>query len=159
MRNQLFVILLILFSSVSVKATETVKAILLELKDGSIVTYTLSEEPVLSIEDESIIISTSKVSSEYARSNVQEFRFEDVVNNLSSIKEGEIRILKMDENEIVISGIKCNDVCEMFELGGRRTLTNANSYNEITQINIGSLDKGVYVVKINGNKTFKFIKK
>lgn len=159
MRNQLFILLLMFLSCINSKGAETIKALVLELKNGEIITYALSEAPELSIKNESIIISSSKVNNEFARTSIKEFRFEEFANSIDLITDKEIKILKMDESEIIIDCGNGIYNFEVFDIDGYKMKSITRTNNEFTKVDISSLSKGIYVIRINENRTFKFIKK
>ena len=77
---------------------------------------------------------------------------------LDEIKDDGIKIIKMDDSEMVISS---NRSCmyEIFDVQGRKVQSIVKNGPGVVHLDISSFNKGIYVIRINENKTIKFLKK
>lgn len=158
MKNQLYALCLMFFTFLTVTASKNVNKLVIEFKDGEIISYALSDEPEVSIVDKSIVVSSTKLSNIFERESIKEFRFEKTSTSIDEIKDDGIKIIKMDDSEMVISS---NRSCmyEIFDVQGRKVQSIVKNGPGVVHLDISSFNKGIYVIRINENKTIKFLKK
>lgn len=61
------------------------------------------------------------------------------------------------QSELVVSGLEDNQIAELYTISGQLVTRQTVSLNE-NSIDISSFSKGVYIVKLENQQTFKFIK-
>ena len=120
-------------------------------KDGSKVAFALSEEPKVTFSENSLMINSTTVSVSYDLEDMAKFTYEDSesqgIKNIENDKES---TFKFDGEMLLFPSLK--------NLGGvlvfARTIEAAGDYS----FPISHLDKGVYVVSVDG-LTYKIVKK
>lgn len=108
-------------------------------KDGSLITYSFAQHPVIKYKNNNILIQTNTDEIIFPLSQLRKFTFNDNVTHV-----GELSYVSTK-----------NDVLEIYDIKGiliNKLKTNFNT------IFIKDLPKGIYFIKSN-NKTFKIIKK
>ena len=139
--------LLMLAGLVSARAEES--ALCVTRTNGQVAYYILSEKPVVTFGETTMLIVTSNVSTEYQRTEVENFTFVDkkAITGIAQIGEGNT-VFQYQDNTI---------------RGAGGAIQVYNSLGKLVKQGEGivSLDnqpQGVYVVKMN-QQTIKVIKK
>lgn len=109
-------------------------------KDGAIVSYAFSEQPLVTYTDEGIHLVTTKVEVDYPMANLEKFTFSDDPNGI---------------NEIRTAGAT-SDI-RIYALNGKLLKTVRQQEGAAT-FSTDELPQGVYIIK-NGETTYKVTKK
>lgn len=152
-------VLLIIFivSSLVTQAREST-SLLVYCKDGSFVTYVLSEEPKVSMLADSLLITTDGVSVSYPLSEMWKFSFDksDELDCVNDVLVDELCYSYSSES-IVFSGLPERSYVRVYAIDGR-LLHSSRIDTESYRYSLSSLSSGVYVIEVN-KKTFKISKK
>ena len=128
-------------------------------KDGSKVAFALTEKPTVTFSENSLMINTTTVSVGYDLEDMAKFTYEDPesqgIRNIENDKESSF---KFDGEMLLYPSLKAGSKVAIHNLGGvlvfSRTIEAAGNYS----FPISHLDKGVYVVSVDG-LTYKIVKK
>ena len=128
-------------------------------KDGSKVAFALTEKPIVTFSETSLMINSSSVSVSYDLEDMAKFTYEDPneegIKNIENDKESSF---KFDGEMLLFPSLKAGSKVAIHNLGGvlvfSRTIEVAGDYS----FPISHLDKGVYVVSVDG-LTYKIVKK
>ena len=128
-------------------------------KDGSKVAFALSEKPIVTFSENSLMINTTTVSVSYDLEDMAKFTYEDPneegIRNIENDKESSF---KFDGEMLLFPSLKAGSKVAIHNLGGvlvfSRTIEAAGDYS----FPLSHLDKGVYVVSVDG-LTFKIVKR
>lgn len=128
-------------------------------KDGSKVAFALTEKPTVTFSENSLMINTTTVSVGYDLEDMAKFTYEDPesqgIRNIENDKESSF---KFDGEMLLFPSLKAGSKVAIHNLGGvlvfSRTIEAAGNYS----FPISHLDKGVYVVSVDG-LTYKIVKK
>ena len=151
---------LVAFSLVPVPmlAESTATALTVHIKDGSEVTFLLSEQPAVTFSDGYLLITSSDAEMSYPLSDVVKFTFKDAdeTTGIDNTSVGEASFA-FDGGSVVVSGLKAGSNARVFATDGT-TLHSEEVSGDSWSYSLSSLPSGVYIVSING-KTFKIAKK
>lgn len=112
-------------------------------KSGSVVTYTFAEKPVVTYQDNVLVLTTEKVSVEYPLAELDKITFSDVESSVENITmsqpngDGTVRIYSVSGTLI-------------------RTIERREDASDV-QFSIENLSEGIYIIK-QGTQTYKIIK-
>ena len=128
-------------------------------KDGSKVAFALTEKPIVTFSETSLMINSATVSVTYDLEDMAKFTYEDSesqsIRNIENDKESSF---KFDGEMLLFSSLKAGSKVAIHNLGGvlvfSRTIEVAGDYS----FPISHLDKGVYVVSVDG-LTYKIVKR
>ena len=128
-------------------------------KDGSKVAFALTEKPIVTFSETSLMINTTTVSVSYDLEDMAKFTYEDSaeegIRNIENDKESSF---KFDGEMLLFPSLKARSKVAIHNLGGvlvfSRTIEVAGDYS----FPLSHLDKGVYVVSVDG-LTYKIVKK
>ena len=128
-------------------------------KDGSKVAFALTEKPIVTFSETSLMINSTTVSVNYDLEDMAKFTYEDSesqgIKNIENDKESSF---KFDGEMLLFPSLKAGSKVAIHNLGGvlvfARTIEAAGDYS----FPISHLDKGVYVVSVDG-LTYKIVKR
>ena len=128
-------------------------------KDCSKVAFALNEEPKVTFSEKSLMINSNTVTVSYDLEDMAKFTYEDSesqgIGNVENDKESSF---KFDGEMLLFPSLKMGSKVSIHNLGGvlvfTRTIEAAGDYS----FPISHLDKGVYVVSVDG-LTYKIVKR
>ena len=126
----------------------------IELIDGSTQKYASTEEPVVSFEDENLVVKFGLMETSFDTENIARIYFEFIETDINNAVVDDM-IFYYDGSNIIINGKAC--MLSIHDVNGKiyhNALTN-DGYNSI---DISGYNLGIYIVKAN-NQTIKILKK
>ena len=122
--------------------------------------YSLEDNPVISFDSNRLIIKTEKIELSYQISDIVKYYFvEEDDTSISSIN-GDVNNIHFNYTNtdfLLIEGIASEDNVNVYEINGRTCHVDiVRNSNSIT-IELKTLPKGIYLVKVN-NHSFKLIR-
>lgn len=109
-------------------------------KDGAVVSYGVSEKPVVTYTETGIHLATTKVEVDYPFATLEKFTFSEGTNSID--------VVKTDGT---------NDDVLIYNINGMLLKTIKHS-NGASSFSTSDLPKGIYIIK-NGKTTYKITKK
>lgn len=161
--KKLIVLSVVLLSTafVSIAADSVEYGIIIDKTDGSNAYIKFSERPIITFSvSEEIVISTSGATIYLPLSEVRGYRTGDVPSSEnSSIIENVVKSpeITVDQNEITVRNAE-NTILAIYTPSGIQVGYIAVEKDK-HKMDISSLVKGVYILKINDLKAFKFYKR
>ena len=134
--------------------------LVIEMNDTKKHSYSLEDNPVISFDSNRLIIKTDKIELSYQISDIVKYYFvEEDDTSISSIN-GDVNNIHFNytnTNFLLIEGIASEDNVNVYEINGRTCHVDiVRNSNSIT-IELKTLPKGIYLVKVN-NHSFKLIR-
>ena len=138
--------------------------LVVEMNDGSSVNYILSQRPKIRMEDKTICITTGDNAMEvtYLDSQVKVFHFQPfdpVQIEDIELPENLLRVTYIDGQRVIINGTKASDHIGLYSLNGQQIAGNIITSDGETSVHIGSLPKGVYIIRVSDKQSFKILKR
>lgn len=132
--------------------------LIVQTKESGLLQFLLSEDPVITFSDRTILLKSDSQNCELELSDVVRFYFSYDGANIGNIEKSDFTISKLADGYIEIEGLERNTIINLYGVDGKsRPLKIVNSKRK-TIVYTNSLIAGIYILKIN-NKTIKFIKK
>ena len=116
----------------------------------TLASFSLSDISKLSFADGKMMVTLSDETTKEVALNTNLTAIAGVTDNDSKLQ------VVYDGNTISVAGLAKAENAAIYSIGGEKVV-NLKSWNG-SQVNVGSLSNGVYILKVN-NKSFKFIKK
>lgn len=138
--------------------------LVVELKDGKLAYFILSEKPILTPHGSMVKIESENVMASYERSDVMRMYFADESVGVDDIEKEENNMVftQTEPNRLTISNLSEKDEIIVSNLAGRLYSGCVSRHGTDAIVDLGSYPKGVYIIKI-GNKrnkqTIKMTKK
>jgi hypothetical protein len=147
----------ILLCAVCISAhCENVASLIISHPDGTTTSFHLSTKPCITFLGDSVKIATPTVNAEFLAKDVLRFTYmipATAIKNTAANSQ-----LKNDGEYLILEGNVKMDTVKMFTSDGRKIPTKfAMSANGL-RLRISSLQKGIYLIYINGS-TSKFLKR
>lgn len=127
-------------------------------KEGHKVAYALSETPKLTFTETDLVIETSRVTVNYNLDNLARFTYEsDEEEAIHNLETGD-NTFRFDGDMLLFPSLTAGSTVSIHSLSGAliiyKTIQTAGEYT----FPLSHLDKGVYMVTVNG-LTYKIVKK
>lgn len=158
--------MLSVFVAVALRAQGEFSTLVVEKVDGSSVDFVLSEHPSVSMTGDKVSVSTNGSNGvEYEVEEVKKFYFklydpaESVEEKLVEGKKESLRVKSVDGQTVTITGTSVTDHLMLYTSDGRQVQRGISASEGETCIRIGSLEKGLYLIKVNDKQTFKILKR
>lgn len=152
------ILLFLLGLSSLMKAQEISCHLIVMAKDSTKVAYSLNDEPKVTFQGETIVISAKDVLVEYQFSDIDRFFYEDrVVSSVENTTQESYRFICNGEYLMFCpSNQKCQ--VSIWDMAGKVLIENLIDATEVYTVPLSSFERGIYLVKIN-DVTYKFIKR
>lgn len=140
---------------------ETQPGIILRLKDGSTVGFTLESKPKILTYSSSLEIVTDKTTVSYSYSKIASIYSGNVdgggIESPTIDKKADVLFTIID-NGVEVSGLEAGEAVTAYTPDGRSVCTaRANTDKETLRMAMPS--SGVYIIRTSGGVSFKFITK
>lgn len=127
-------------------------------KDGTKLSYDLSEEPVTTFESGQLVITTSKTAVYFQLSEMTRYTFEGAFDEVvvPSTTPGET-VYQQTNDVMSFSGLPKGTVVELYASDGRRLSSQRTAAGQKVEVSLADQPAGTYSVKI-GDASYKFVK-
>ena len=121
--------------------------------------YSLEDNPVISFNNDILVIKTDKIELSYPISDIAKYYFTKEDTGISSVN-GDVNNIHFNYTNtdfLLIEGIASEDNVNVYEINGRTCHVNITRSNDSVIVELKNLPKGIYLVKVN-NHSFKLIR-
>lgn len=148
---------LILLSVFQIKASGDSYELVVWTHLGDRIGYSLDEQPRVTLELESLIVSTINTKVEYSLDDVRKFTLNK--NDVTGIDEVKhlMPIMKFNSNTLTFTGCIPGSKIKIMSVNGMNLCTLQADNNGYIQIDISALSSGMYLV-VTSSITYKIIK-
>ncbi len=128
-----------------------------ELKNGDMFSFLLSEKPVVTYQDANLVINGS-ASTSYSIEGIKNYHFtkEDVTGDVS-LSSAALRIVNTDNQTIEVQNARPLTAVSLNSVGGVKVLSAFADMNGEATISL-PVQQGIYVLSV-GDQSFKIIRK
>lgn len=120
-----------------------------ELNDGEKISFILSDEPVVTLQESQICIITQKIKVELERCSVNCFLLTDEINSGIDNNQAVSDNLIMDyssNGQITISGLKNISDIRMCDMSGRQIPVSISNSDNYFTLDISPISSGIFVL-------------
>jgi len=133
------------------------KRLALHLVSGETVRFELDANPMMTFNDESLVLVTDETQILYALNQVSKFTYEgEEESALPSVEETSI-LVHQDRELLSIEGLSEGTPVGIYTLEGQRVIMTRALGSEPTQVSLGTLPEGIYIIQA-GSLSYKFVK-
>lgn len=148
---------LILLSVFQIKASGDSYELVVWTHLGDRIGYSLDEQPRVTLELESLIVSTINTKVEYSLDDVRKFTLnKNDVTGIDEVKQL-MPIMKFNSNTLTFTGCIPGSKIKIMSVNGMNLCTLQADNNGYIQIDISALSSGMYLV-VTSSITYKIIK-
>lgn len=146
-----YILALLLTLIPSVLFAQMKETLHVQMTDGTETTFLLSVHPVVTFNNNQMVITSELQSIEIPYDKVMSFKYS--TDNLSSISTPSMYLESDGEYVVFPEGTSIDDV-SVYSIDGRNLPVQLKGDGHRTVLSLSSLSKGVYIVKVK-NKSFK----
>lgn len=158
-KKRLLAELLLLCSVIGVQASDD-KTLIVEMLNGQKTAFMLTEKPELTFANHVLNISMNGDLTDFEISSVKQMYFiEELGVGISNSVHSDLKIIRSTNNSVVIEGCTQEMPVQIFSIDGIQHSECVKSVNGRMEITLISLPKGIYIINIANQQTFKIIKK
>lgn len=161
-RIYLLMTIFLSFASALLSANE-VTALKVVLNNGTKTLFVLSDKPVVTLHEDSLLIVSASMSVGYLRTDISECCFEKVDTVGTDIQHNETNVLRytyVDNRHVTVEGLEAGSKVAVYDakgvfLGIQATAEN----NSELVIDLRELPAGMYMITITNQPTIKIIRR
>lgn len=146
---------LLLFLSAS--SAHSQSQLVIERVDGARWVYALTDRPTLSFDGIKLVVKSASAEEIILRSEVSKYYFEPLNTGIQSAPSDEVRVDYLDNSLLKISGVVGN--IKVYDVSGLCVSQTTATGSQFCEVGLSHLPAGVYVVKVNKNRSIKIYKK
>ena len=125
-------------------------ALVLETNDGETYSYVLANKPQLTFNATEMLISSDDASASFTRTDIKNFRFEEVANAIKDVKADGQRMSYL-HGVVTVDG---TDKVILYDISGRQILSKRAADGESVTIDLNNQPSGTYIVR-SGKQSLK----
>lgn len=131
--------------------------LVIELKNSKSHTYSLREKPILKFKNGEITVENNDIYAAYPIADILKYYFVEGTTDIPEIGQeaGNVRFTYTDGECILVEGIRDNNLVHVYDITGKSCPADITNEGETIKISLSGLNKGIYLININGKHTFK----
>lgn len=132
--------------------------VVIEIDGGEQTEYVLTENPKLSFDGKTIILTTTKVRIEYSATDIIKVALKDISTTDIEVVEERQRQVQLLNDEVSMNGLVAHETVQLYNMSGILLSTWQASSNGDLTITLSDLQRGIYIIKAN-HQSFKVTRK
>lgn len=159
MKRKISLILLLMVSILAIAEVQKPKALIVRLSEGTENAYILSEEPIVTIQEDKMIV-TGIIEVAYFRSEISKFYFEDIdpddprimknPTGVDNVEKNNVEFRYVDGENILIRGLNENTIVTVTSIDGVLISSQRSDSTGNVSISLKNRKSGVYVISFEG---------
>lgn len=136
--------------------------LVVETKSGKKFEFWLYEKPHVKVDNTEITFTCGEKVTGYVYDEVSKMYFlpYDATTGIETpVSEDVIRVVYVDQSEIVVSGVEQTDEVRLYTLDGHRVMAVAAEADSTLTVSVEALEPGTYILNIGNKQSFKFLKR
>ena len=130
------------------------------LNNGTQNDYVLAERPQISFGESKVTFTYRNATTDYVKSDLQNFVFLDPSTGISPLKAGDTRVIYREEaGRITVEGIDDREQIQIYAISGVQYNAATSQTGNDIEILLTGLPKGYYIIKIGNKQSIKILKK
>lgn len=127
--------------------------------DGHKQSYVLASRPKVTFDASTLYVASEDVKDEYVLADVSKFVFDKGdITAIAAVKDGECRLTFVDGTTVEVEGIGAATAVRLYDVAGKNIAATKADANGKAVVSLASCQNGVYVVSVEGGKSYKVIK-
>ena len=128
--------------------------------DGTRFSYVLADRPKVTFDDTKLYVDAAEVADSYDLATVHKFLFDKrEATSIAVVGKGESRLTYVDGENVVLSGLESGVRVSLFGTFGVCLGTVRADAEGSARFSLAGRDTGVYIVSVEGGRSFKVFKK
>lgn len=127
--------------------------------DGTRLSYVLADRPKVTFDDTRLYVNAAAVDDDYELASVHKFLFgKGEPTSIAGVSAGESRLTYVDGENVGLSGLASGANVSLFDASGACLGVVRADNNGNACFSLAGRKAGVYVVAIEGSRSFKILK-
>lgn len=134
--------------------------LVIEMNNSKQHSYSLSDKPVITFDNNRLFIKTDKIELDYPIEDILKYYFTELdETGVEDIKNytDKIHFIYTNPDFLSIEGVVGDADIKVYDISGRVCDVNSTKSDNCAKIELSTLHKGVYIIKVN-NHSFKIIR-
>lgn len=143
---------------------KVIDMLVLKMSDESTKLFALDSLPTITLADGKFQVTSGSVTTDYEQSDVTEYYFEkvdsttaDSVTAVTGPEASRFTLTYLDNSHVVVTGTKAHKAL-LYTQGGQLVAMQPTQGGRVT-FNLSALQRGIYVLRLENEHSFKIIKK
>ena len=139
-------------------AGQPVQRLIVWKMDGTKVYFELTNEPVTTFANGSLVITTNNGVFSYPLAQMAKYTHEGLPEGIDvpTVAPGDI-LVRQNNEAMLIEGLPDNQLVEVYSADGKLILSQRAAAGQSTLLNLANQPQGAYIVNV-GQTSFKFVK-
>lgn len=136
--------------------------LVVETKSGEKFEFWLYEKPRVKVDSEKMTFTCGKEVTGYVLDEVSKMYFlpyDPTTGIETPVSEDVIRVVYVNQSEIVVSGVKEADAVRLYTLDGHCVSVVSAEADGTLTVSLETLEAGTYILNIGNKQSFKFLKR
>ncbi|MBE6284917.1 MAG: T9SS type A sorting domain-containing protein [Bacteroidales bacterium] len=131
--------------------------LVIELKNSKSHTYSLKEKPVLKFENGEMTVENSDIYASYPITDILKYYFTEETTDIPPIGQeaDNVRFIYTNKDYLLVEGADENSYLHVYDITGKSCPADITNEGGTIKISLSGLNKGIYLININGKHTFK----
>lgn len=144
---------------VALHAQEERDVLTLAFNDGTEQSYVLADRPKVTFDKTTLYVEAAGVSDEYGLASVHKFFFDKKIpSSIATVGTGECRLVYVDGENVELSGLTGGVKVSLYDISGCCLGAKAASADGRVAFSLADCKSGVYVIAVEGGRSFKILK-
>ena len=154
-------LLFALVARLGVWADSEYSTLVVETKSGDTFEISLRKKPIVKMGEKELSFVCGDEVTGYIYDEVEKIHFKPYDPTGIAMMEDErvIRIVYVNQSEVVVAGVESADVVGLYGLDGRRVAAEPVTDDGVLTLSLESLTPGTYILNIGNKQSFKLLKR
>ncbi len=132
----------------------------LVFNDGHKQTYVLADKPKVTFDATTLYVKALEVVDEYAMSDVHKFTFDKgEPDAIAAVAADECRLTYVDGRTVSLEGLTAGCAVRLFDTAGCAVAAAKADAAGFAELSLDGRQAGVYVLHVEGGRSFKLVRK
>ena len=154
--------ILLLFSFICSLPIYADHYLVIELNNSNKHSYSLEDKPVISFDNDKLIIETDKIELDYLIDDIAKYYFsEEDETGVEDIKYdvNNIHFTYTNPDFLLIEGVTGYENVQVYEISGRVRPVDILKSDNCIKVELNTLQNGLYIINVDNKHSFKIIRK
>lgn len=139
---------------------KVIDVLVLKMADETTELFVLDDHPTITLADGKFTVTSASVNTDYNLSDVTEYHFEKVDTvtlGVEKLEKANFTLTYTDNTHVRVTGTKAR-VAQLYSLDGQLLTTRPTANGAVT-VSLTECKPGVYVLRLENDRSFKVIRK
>ncbi|MBR1668464.1 MAG: T9SS type A sorting domain-containing protein [Bacteroidaceae bacterium] len=156
--KKVFLSLVLMLMASFVRADDGNVSLVVWMKNGTQAIYELQQRPLVTFEGTDVVITGDGIEAKFPIADLVRFTYLNIPDGIIDTKADNEQV-KFASDQLIITQLKVGSVVNIYTIDGRLVQSRTKPDGGTLRLPLSTFRTGVYIVKVNGSKTFKIARK